>query len=93
MTLQEGEFISRKSSEEMWTPALLKNVEYGGFGGLLKGYGYGWTELLIHEGEWNPEIAVAWCAITTYITLSGIGIFRSLKMLPIMLFLILYKCL
>ncbi len=52
-----------------------------------------WTELITHEGEWNPEVAVAWCAIAAYTTLSGIGIFRTVKMLPIMLFMILYKSL
>ncbi|WP_411030155.1 hypothetical protein [Spongiimicrobium sp. 3-5] len=50
-----------------------------------------WTELITHEGEWNPEIAIAWCAIAAYTTLSGLGIFHTLKMLPIMLFMFLYK--
>ena len=50
-----------------------------------------WSELITHEGEWNPEIAIAWCAIAAYTTLSGLGIFHTLKMLPIMLFMFLYK--
>ena len=50
-----------------------------------------WTELITHEGEWNTEIAIAWCAIAAYTTLSGLGIFHTLKMLPIMLFMFLYK--
>lgn len=50
-----------------------------------------WTELITHKGEWNPEIAIAWCAIAAYTTLSGLGIFHTLKMLPIMLFMFLYK--
>src|SRR5690606_7408131 len=50
-----------------------------------------WTELITHKGDWNPETAVAWCAIAAYTTLSGIGIFHTLKMLPIMLFMFLYK--
>lgn len=50
-----------------------------------------WTELLTHEGEWNVEIAIAWCSITAYTTLSVLGIFHTLKMLPIMLFMFLYK--
>ena len=50
-----------------------------------------WTELITHEGEWNPEIAIAWCAIAAYTTLSGLGIFHTLKMLPIMLFMFFYK--
>jgi hypothetical protein len=50
-----------------------------------------WTELFTHKGDWNPEIAVAWCSIAAYTTLSGLGIFHTLKMLPIMLFMFLYK--
>lgn len=50
-----------------------------------------WAELITHKGEWNPEVAIAWCAIAAYTTLSGLGIFHTLKMLPIMLFMLLYK--
>jgi hypothetical protein len=50
-----------------------------------------WTKLITHSGDWNPEIAVAWCSIAAYTTLSGLGIFHALKMLPIMLFMFLYK--
>ncbi len=52
-----------------------------------------WTVLLNHKGHWNPEIAVAWCSIAAYTTLSGLGIFHTLRMLPIMLFMIFYKSL
>lgn len=50
-----------------------------------------WTKILQHEGAWQPEVAVAWCAIAAYTTLSGIGIFHTLRMLPIMLFMFFYK--
>ena len=50
-----------------------------------------WTELITHEGQWDPEVAIAWCAIAAYTTLSGLGIFHTLKMMPIMLFMFLYK--
>ena len=50
-----------------------------------------WTKILEHEGIWEPEIAVAWCAITAYTTLSGIGISHTLRMLPIMLFMFFIK--
>ncbi|WP_422859681.1 hypothetical protein ACOKFD_01755 [Flagellimonas sp. S174] len=50
-----------------------------------------WSELMTHKGEWNPEIAIAWCAIAAYTTLSSLGIFHTLKMLPIMLFMFFYK--
>ena len=42
-------------------------------------------------GDWNLEIAIAWCSIAAYTTLSGLGIFHTLKMLPIMLFMFFYK--
>lgn len=50
-----------------------------------------WTELITHSGEWDPEIAIAWCSMAAYTTLSGLGIFHTLKMLPLMLFMYLYK--
>ncbi len=50
-----------------------------------------WTVLLTHKGDWNPEVAVAWCSIAAYTTLSGLGIFHTLRMLPIMLFMQFYK--
>lgn len=50
-----------------------------------------WIELTTHEGQWNPEIAIAWCSIAAYTTLSILGVFHTLKMLPIMLFMFLYR--
>lgn len=50
-----------------------------------------WTELIMHNGPWEVEVAIAWCSIAAYTTLSGLGIFHTLKMLPIMLFMFLYK--
>lgn len=50
-----------------------------------------WGKLISHEGDWTPEVAVAWCAMAAYTTLSGLGIFHTLKMMPIMLFMYLYK--
>lgn len=50
-----------------------------------------WTELITHDGAWDPEVAIAWCAIAAYTTLSGLGIIHTLKMMPIMIFMFLYK--
>lgn len=50
-----------------------------------------WAELINHEGNWEPEIAIAWCSMAAYTTLSGLGIVHTLKMLPIMLFMLFYK--
>lgn len=50
-----------------------------------------WAELIARRGSWDPEAAIAWSSIAAYTTLAGIGIFRTLKMLPIMLFMFFYK--
>lgn len=52
-----------------------------------------WTHILTFEGSWNPTEAVAWCVWASYSVLSIIGIFKPLKMLPIVLLEILYKVL
>jgi hypothetical protein len=52
-----------------------------------------WTRILTHEGTWEPTSAIAWCVWTAFATLAGIGIFRPLKMLPILLLEIFYKVL
>src|SRR5580698_1317526 len=52
-----------------------------------------WTHVLTHQGAWEPQNAMAWCVWTAFATLAGIGIFRPLKMLPILLLEIFYKVL
>jgi hypothetical protein len=52
-----------------------------------------WTHVLTHKGAWDPQNAMAWCVWTAFATLAGIGIFRPLKMLPILLLEIFYKVL
>jgi hypothetical protein len=52
-----------------------------------------WTQILTHQGPWNPTSAVAWCVWTAFATLAGLGIIRPLKMLPILLLEIFYKVL
>lgn len=50
-----------------------------------------WTHVLTHQGQWDPADAVVWTVWTAFATLAGIGIFRPLKMLPILLLEIFYK--
>src|ERR1700731_2832874 len=50
-----------------------------------------WTHILTHKGTWNPGDAIAWCVWPAFATLAGLGIFRPLKMLPILLLGIFYK--
>ena len=52
-----------------------------------------WMHILFHQGSWEPDDAVAWCVWTAFATLAGLGIFRPLKMLPILLLEIFYKVL
>lgn len=50
-----------------------------------------WTVILTHQGTWDPVRAVAWCTWAAYSTLAILGVFHTLRMLPIMLFMIFYK--
>lgn len=52
-----------------------------------------WHTLLTHDGAWDPTRAVAWCVWAAYPTLSLLGVFKPLKMLPLMLFMLFYKAL
>jgi hypothetical protein len=52
-----------------------------------------WTHVLTHQGPWEPADAMEWCVWTAFATLAGIGIFRPLKMLPILLLEVFYKVL
>ncbi len=50
-----------------------------------------WTHIFNHTGPWNDVNAAAWCMWGSYSFISIIGIFRPLKMLPIVLFEVIYK--
>jgi hypothetical protein len=52
-----------------------------------------WTHILTHRGSWEPNDAMAWCVWASFATLAGLGIFRPLKMLPILLLEVFYKVL
>jgi hypothetical protein len=52
-----------------------------------------WTHILTHKGAWEPGDAMAWCVWTAFATLAVLGIFRPIKMLPILLLEIFYKVL
>lgn len=52
-----------------------------------------WTHILTHQGTWEPFNGVAWCEWTAFATLALLGIFRPLKMLPIVFLEIFYKVL
>ncbi len=52
-----------------------------------------WSHVLSHKGPWDPANAIAWCVWTAFASLALLGIFRPLKMLPILLLEIFYKVL
>jgi hypothetical protein len=52
-----------------------------------------WTEILTHQGPWDPNKAVTWCVWTGFSAVAGIGILHPLKMLPILLLELFYKSL
>lgn len=52
-----------------------------------------WLHIFSHKGEWEPINAVTWCVWATYATISVIGIYNTLRMLPIVLFMTFYKML
>jgi hypothetical protein len=51
------------------------------------------THILTHQGTWEPLNAMAWCIWAAFASLAALGIFRPLKMLPILLLEIFYKVL
>lgn len=50
-----------------------------------------WSTILTHKGPWDNSRAAAWCMWGSYSAISFIGMLRPLKMLPIVLFEIIYK--
>lgn len=50
-----------------------------------------WSALLKHEGAWNPMSAAALAMFASYSLLSILGVFQPLKMLPIVMFMVVYK--
>lgn len=52
-----------------------------------------WTAILSHDGSWDHVRAAAVCMWAAFAVLAIIGVFHPLKMLPLVLFEILYKVL
>jgi hypothetical protein len=52
-----------------------------------------WQTIIKHAGPWDPTKAVAWCVWAAYPTLSVFGLFKPLRWLPIVIFMIFYKTL
>jgi hypothetical protein len=52
-----------------------------------------WTSLLYHRSSWDPYTTAAFCMWASFALISLIGVFHPLKMLPLMLFEVMYKLL
>ena len=52
-----------------------------------------WRTLFAHVGAWDRFRAMAFCVWAAYPTLAVLGLIHPLRMLPLMLFMILYKSL
>ncbi len=52
-----------------------------------------WGYILNYQGNWEPFAAAAWCMWAAFSCLSFIGILFPLKMLPLLIFEIIYKLL
>lgn len=50
-----------------------------------------WQHIFAHAGPWETVNAAAWCMWGAYAIISFIGVLRPLKMLPIVLFEVIYK--
>jgi hypothetical protein len=50
-----------------------------------------WTHIIHHTGPWDPANSAAWFMWVSFGVIAVIGIRRPLKMLPIVLFEIVYK--
>jgi hypothetical protein len=50
-----------------------------------------WSAIVKHHGPWDPMKAAALCMFGSYSALSLLGVFRPLKMLPLFVFVIVYK--
>jgi len=65
-----------------------------GFGLVFALVGYkSWTSIVNHQGSWDPIQSAAVCMWAAQSLLSLIGVFHPLKMLPLVLFEIVYKLL
>lgn len=52
-----------------------------------------WKAIFTHEGAWDPYRGMSVCVWAAYATLGAFGLFRPLRLLPIMVFMIFYKSL
>jgi hypothetical protein len=52
-----------------------------------------WTHIVTHAGQWEPLEGIAWSVWATFACFGLLGIFHTVRMIPLMLFEICYKVL
>ena len=52
-----------------------------------------WTYIATHEGQWEPFEAVAWSVWSAFACFALLGIVRTVLLIPLLLFEIVYKAL
>jgi len=51
------------------------------------------AHILNHEGAWDPKDAMAWCVWAAFAFMALLGIFRTARMVPVLLLEVFYKVL
>lgn len=52
-----------------------------------------WTHIATHQGQWEPLEAVAWSVWAAFACFGLLGIFHTVRMIPLLLFEVFYKVL
>ncbi len=50
-----------------------------------------WTHIAAHRGQWEPLEGLAWSVWATFACFGLLGIFHTVRMIPLMLFEVFYK--
>lgn len=83
IALQNGKFMSKESINKMWEPVKLNNGEYGGFGGLLNAYAFGWPVINREKHRGLSAFGGGRASLTIYPTDNlSIILFTNLSGLP-----------
>lgn len=52
-----------------------------------------WTHIFGHTGSWAPQDAMVWSVWAAFASLAAIGVFRTVSMIPLLVFEVFYKLL
>lgn len=66
IALQTEKLLSRQTKDKMWEPTKLNNGKYGGFGGLLNAYAFGWPVIEREEHKGVSAFGGGRASVTIY---------------------------